>query len=145
MATVVRPSQSNGLLIYLAYVPAFTVVVMFAGANSLSTQRTFRLAIYVSSTIWALGVIVSVVTGSIGSAISSTAPLAFLLWYRLVQPLFAWQKGAPPVVTGPGRRDGGWWDYLYTLALVVGASVIGAYSMIVLNWFGSDNPPPVPV
>ncbi len=93
-------------LIYLAFAPALTVIVMAAGADSLSKPSTLRLAVYVSLTLLTIGVIVSVVTGIIGPAISATAPFAFLLWYQLAQSLFARVMGSPPVVNGPEVRDG---------------------------------------
>ena len=131
-------------MIYIAYVPALLVIVMFAGADALSKPRPLRFALLGSALVLSVGAVISLATGTLGPVISGAAPFAFLLWHRAVAPLFSRLVGRTPIVTGPGVRDWKWWDVVYTWVLVAGASAIGAYSILVLDWWGPalQAPPP---
>ena len=135
---------AHGPLIYLAYVPALLVVVMFAGADSLPRPRPLRIALISSAVVLFAGVLASVATDTVGPAISGAAPFAFLLWHRAVAPSFSRLIGRAPIVTGPGTQSWVWWDVVYTWVLVAGAAAIGACSMLVLDWWGPvlQGPPP---
>ncbi|OZC02923.1 hypothetical protein [Rubricoccus marinus] len=126
----------------LAFVPAAFILFCFVFAE-LTEKVTIRKRLFILAVlIAASGAAASVLLSTAVPLLASLAPLAFLLWQRVLSSVFASWKGAPLVITGAGTRIWTWYDVAYTILLAISSGGLGALSLVALS---SLNSAPAPV